>query len=128
MNKRPVLLERLFVTALQHYHYEAMRSQLEDGLSLVLTREPDNQFDDKAVSVHMRNHEQTKIGFIARQNNAVVANLMDAGYELQLIVVEHNVGNPLKFRLECDLFAMLYPPSELDALEEPASYTPPSYI
>jgi len=44
---------------------------------LILRREVDNKFDDKAVLV--LNKDQKKVGYIPEKDNAVFSRLMDAG-------------------------------------------------
>lgn len=44
---------------------------------LILRREGDNKFDDKAVLV--LNKDQKKVGYIPEKDNAVFSRLMDAG-------------------------------------------------
>ena len=44
---------------------------------LILRREGDNKFDDKAVLV--LNTDQKKVGYIPEKDNAVFSRLMDAG-------------------------------------------------
>ena len=44
---------------------------------LILRREGDNRFDDKAVLV--LNMDQKKVGYIPEKDNAVFSRLMDAG-------------------------------------------------
>ena len=52
---------------------------LEDGEEVRLVREKDNSHDRNAVAVY---HGATKIGYIPRSDNTVIANLMDGGREL----------------------------------------------
>ena len=40
-------------------------------------REPDNQYDDKAIAI--KNAEGVKIGYVPQADNVIFARLMDAG-------------------------------------------------
>ena len=50
---------------------------LSEGDKLILRREQNNKFDDKAVLV--LNKDQQKTGYIPEKDNAVFSRLMDAG-------------------------------------------------
>lgn len=52
---------------------------LEDGEPMRLVREKDNSYDRNAVAVY---HDTTKIGYVPRSDNTVIANLKDGGREL----------------------------------------------
>lgn len=56
------------------------------GARLNFSREADNKFDPKAIAVS--NEVGEKIGFIPRDQNAVLANLMDAGKLIYGTVLE----------------------------------------
>ena len=50
---------------------------LSEGDRLLLVREPENPFDERAILV--QNLEGEKLGYIPRRKNEVLASLMDAG-------------------------------------------------
>lgn len=52
-------------------------SELKVGKPLKLVREEDNKFDPYAVAIY---YENTKLGFIPRGENQLVAQFMDLGY------------------------------------------------
>ena len=56
---------------------ESVLDGLRAGDKLILRREPENRFDDRAVLV--LDSEKRKTGYIPEKDNAVFANLMDAG-------------------------------------------------
>lgn len=56
-------------------------NDLEPGDRLYLSREPDNKFDVNAIQVLADDGsgEQVHVGYVPRQDNAVLAALMDNG-------------------------------------------------
>lgn len=52
---------------------------LKVGTSLNLVREVDNKFDPYAVAIY---YKDTKLGFIPRGENQLVAQFMDLGYNM----------------------------------------------
>ncbi len=59
---------------------------LEPGIELKLYREPDNEFDEWAVSVYFG--EDDMLGYITRYKNETIARLMDCGKKFIAIVDE----------------------------------------
>ena len=51
--------------------------EITPGTELMLFREPDNEYDEWAIAVHLT--QQDKLGFISRFKNETIARLMDAG-------------------------------------------------
>ena len=58
--------------------------QLEEGERLTLLREPNNEYDERAIAVLTQ--EGKKLGYIPRVNNLILSRLMDAGYVLYALV------------------------------------------
>lgn len=80
------------VAGFQYHSGEALWSQLATGQQLTLTREADNQFDDRAVRVEWQNH---KLGYIPRLDNAAVSQLLDRGETLEATLVRlESSSNP----------------------------------
>jgi len=50
---------------------------LKEGDKLILRREQDNRFDDKAILI--LNEREEKIGYVPEKDNMVFSRLMDAG-------------------------------------------------
>ncbi len=60
-------------------HVEGMKeliTKLKPGMRLKLIREPENEYDSMAVRLYWGN---TRIGYLPRRNNEVIARLMDYG-------------------------------------------------
>jgi len=57
-----------------------LAESLAIGDRLILLREPDNPYDERAILVLTQKEE--KLGYIPRTNNLILSRLMDAGKEL----------------------------------------------
>jgi hypothetical protein len=58
--------------------------RLRVGDALQLVREPENDFDEHAVAVHWKG---AHLGYLPREHNRVVANLLDQGVGLRAELV-----------------------------------------
>lgn len=56
---------------------EELESHLNVDDKLEFFREPDNQYDDKAIAI--KNADGVKIGYVPQADNVIFARLMDAG-------------------------------------------------
>lgn len=54
-----------------------LEQKLNEGVEVVLYREPNNPYDDKAIVV--KDKEGNKLGYIPRDKNEILSRLMDAG-------------------------------------------------
>ncbi len=76
---RPERLTRLWsgpVAGFQFHQGAAVAADLRAGHLLLLRREPENEYDDCAIAVYSAT---TKLGFVPRTDNAVLAALLDSG-------------------------------------------------
>ncbi|MCK9201010.1 MAG: HIRAN domain-containing protein [Gallionella sp.] len=71
------------VAGFQYHQGEALWPQLAAGQPLQLMREADNKYDDRAVRVEWQGH---KLGYIPRQDNAAVSQLIDRGERLEAVI------------------------------------------
>lgn len=71
-----VLVQRSPLAGFQYYAGEALWREMREGDKLDLVREPDNPHDANAVRVEWRG---TKLGYLPRAENRVVAAEMDRG-------------------------------------------------
>jgi hypothetical protein len=62
------------IAGYQYYDGAEIEDVLEADIPLCLVREKKNKYDEKAVAVHYRNY---KLGFIPRNDNEVIANMLD---------------------------------------------------
>ena len=72
--EKTTALLKCYIAGYAYYEGERVINQLKPGLKLELKREPENQYDSKAIAVYFQQH---KLGFIPRANNKVIANIMD---------------------------------------------------
>lgn len=80
-------LLRTEVTGLQFHDYARFANQIEVGDELRLARERLNEFDRAAIAVYIGSN---KIGFVAKEENKILAKLADHDVPLEAFVVEHN--------------------------------------
>jgi len=59
--------------------------RLVPGDALRLVREPENEHDDSAVAVHWNS---AQLGYLPREQNGVVATLLDQGVPLEAHLVK----------------------------------------
>ena len=76
-----ILVLKSGIAGLQfHVENESEQRALEaitPGTELMLFREPDNEYDQWAIAVHLTRED--KLGFITRFKNETIARLMDVG-------------------------------------------------
>ena len=76
---RPELLTCLWsgpVAGFQFHQGQTVAADLQPGHLLLLVREPDNAYDDCAIAVYSA---PTKLGYVPRADNAVLAAMLDSG-------------------------------------------------
>ena len=75
------------------YHEAATEAEsLKAGDRLILKREPDNPYDDLAIAVLGENG--AKLGYIPRNQNSVLARLMDAGKRISAEITACDAQTP----------------------------------
>ncbi len=57
---------------------------IREGQRLLLRREPDNPYDEKAIEVFTEGGE--KVGYIPRDRNEVISSIMDQGIPVHAVV------------------------------------------
>lgn len=80
-----VLLECLVAGTSHRPNLEKYEPKLAVGQALLLTREPDNHYDDWAVQVHTApatDPANVWLGYLPEGRNETVARLLDAGKNL----------------------------------------------
>lgn len=85
----------LLLTYVANAERQVVREAVGDlgsGAPLRLMREPENDYDRRAVSVWTRNG--AKLGYIPRIDNQPLANLMDAGIALRASVGSVRADGP----------------------------------
>ena len=74
---RDILLLHCHVAGTGYRDLDNIEPELAPGEELVLRREPDNAHD--ALAIRVQRSDGTLLGYVPRQNNEVLARLMDAG-------------------------------------------------
>lgn len=77
------LLQISPIAGFQYHQGEAIWAELYEGLALQLTREPENQYDTRAVRVDFNGQ---KLGYIPRLDNYAISQLLDRGESLQAYI------------------------------------------
>ncbi|MDD3777746.1 MAG: HIRAN domain-containing protein, partial [Actinomycetota bacterium] len=57
---------------------------LKEGSHLILRRESNNPYDDKAIAI--LDLDQNKLGYLPQRKNEIISRLMDAGKAIYAVV------------------------------------------
>ncbi|MEO6670755.1 MAG: HIRAN domain-containing protein [Ferruginibacter sp.] len=74
--KKEILVLECLVAGTSFRKLDTVEPQLTHTVKLDIKREPANEFDKFAVALH---YAETKIGYLPKEKNEVIARLMDAG-------------------------------------------------
>ncbi len=81
---RQIELQRSPVAGFQYHQGEVVWPMLAVGTSLTLVREPENQYDPRAVRVDWQGQ---KLGYVPRIDNAAVSHLLDSDQVVAATIV-----------------------------------------
>ena len=93
------LLEKCFIAGWEHH--EGSAAKLEVGQSVILSREPDNEYDSNAIKVIAASF---MLGYIPKAGgNGALALLMDEGRKVkaEIVALDLESKNPWK---KCAIF------------------------
>lgn len=93
---------------------QAALNTITPGTELMLFREPENEYDEWAIAVHLT--EEDKLGFVSRFKNETIARLMDAGKKFIGVVDDPEVDSVAKEIVEKELHRSRRAPTENMAL------------
>ena len=93
---------------------QAALNTITPGTELMLFREPENEYDEWAIAVHLT--EEDKLGFVSRFKNETIARLMDAGKKFIGVVDDPEVDSVAKETVEKELHRSRRAPTENMAL------------
>lgn len=82
----PVRLLSTYVAGTAYHDSGDAVAALGAGRPVTLWREADNDYDSRAIAV--RTDSGTKLGYVPRADNAALASLMDAGFQVTARVHE----------------------------------------
>ena len=95
--KEIVVLECL-VAGTSFRKLDKVDNELDKKVKLTMKREADNKFDNFAIALWF---QQTKVGYVPREKNEVIARLMDAGKEFYATIqAKEYESNWLKLEIQ----------------------------
>jgi hypothetical protein len=83
---RKIYLLQCFVAGFRHYEGMQLLDSMKEGDLLELVREPENEFDNCAIALHLQGK---KIGFIPSSVNEMLSYLLDADALSLFAVITH---------------------------------------
>ena len=101
-NKRKLVIQESPLAGFNHHEASAIWPQLAVGDAVVLRREAKNPHDDRAVAVRYRGR---MLGYLPRQENAAVAQMLDRGEKLAANIVAKRLDQDPWKRLQLAVFA-----------------------
>ena len=98
---RETLVLECLVAGTSFRKLENVRDELKETVRLEMKREGDNEFDHFAIGLWF---QDAKVGYIPREENEVIARLMDAGKQFFAIIAAKKMeGNWLKLYIRVKL-------------------------
>ena len=78
---------------------DVLEPKLTEGVEVQFFREPNNQYDSKAIVV--KDKEGNKLGYIPKEKNEILSRLMDAGKLLYgKVKTKKKLGDWIKIEME----------------------------
>ena len=95
---REILVLECLIAGTSFRKLDKVQDDLKETVQLEMKREGDNQFDHFAIALWFQN---TKIGYIPKDKNEVLARLMDAGKQFYATIGATEIeGNWLKLEIK----------------------------
>jgi len=95
---REILVLECLIAGTSFRELDKVQDDLKETVQLEMKREIDNKFDGFAVSLWF---QQTKVGYIPKDKNEVIARLMDAGKQFYATIhAKEMEGNWLKLEIK----------------------------
>lgn len=95
---REILVLQCLVAGTSFRKLDKVQDDLKETVRLEMKREGDNEFDQFAVALWFAN---TKVGYIPKDKNEVLARLMDAGKQFYATIhAKEMEGNWLKLEIK----------------------------
>lgn len=84
------ILYETYVAGMQHHkpYRRGILKSVVVGSDLVLKREPINEFDHRAIAVHLENG--LRLGYLPKWVNHIPSRLIDDGHELHCTITKFN--------------------------------------
>jgi hypothetical protein len=101
MKTRQHIIYRGTLSGLSHHDYARFAKLITAGQELQLRRDSGNLFDTNAIAIDLEFEDDTvvQIGWIRKEDNAIMAKLLDAGCHLSAYVISHEMNRDLTGRL-----------------------------
>lgn len=96
-----IRLSSPFIAGFQYYDGPGMELQLKEEDSLLLKREPLNNFDGYAIEVY---HHRKKQGYLPNAENKVIARMMDQGMVVKAKILKINLEVHAYTRVKMNTF------------------------
>jgi hypothetical protein len=74
---KEIFLIETHIAGTSHIDIEETEPDLSENDIMVFKRDPDNKYDNLAIRIYTKDGQN--IGFVPRDNNEILAHLMDAG-------------------------------------------------
>lgn len=101
-DRHTIPLQQSPVAGFQYHEGEDLWPLMAKGDPLTLIREPDNQYDKRAVRVEWQGH---KLGYVPRKENTTISQMLDRGQSLGAkIAAKQSEDNPWK-RIKMKIWA-----------------------
>ncbi len=95
---REILVLECLIAGTSFRKLDKVQDELNETVQLEMKREGDNKFDNFAVELWFQN---TKVGYIPRDKNEVLARLMDAGKQFYATIhAKEMEGNWLRLEIK----------------------------
>lgn len=95
---REILVLKCIIAGTSFRQLDKVENKLTSSVALSMKREPQNEFDEFAIALWF---EDTKVGYIPKNKNEVIARLMDAGKLFYATIEASEVeGNWLKLEVK----------------------------
>ena len=95
---REILVLQCLIAGTSFRKLDKVQDDLNETVQLEMKREGNNEFDNFAVALWFQN---TKVGYIPKDKNEVVARLMDAGKQFYATICAKEMeGNWLKLEIK----------------------------
>ncbi len=86
-SRTEIKLSSPYIAGFQYYQGTEIENKLQQNKLLTLKREPTNEYDKYAVEVYCHH---TKLGYLPREENRVIARMMDQGIEVKARITKYN--------------------------------------
>jgi len=81
---REIFIISTYIAGTAYYKAGEVGDMLKEGSHLILRRESNNPYDDKAIAI--LDLDQNKLGYLPQRKNEIISRLMDAGKAIYAVV------------------------------------------